>query len=516
MVKQKDSQANLSNLLHTMLPGIEDSYARKLIRSCESKKSIPQLKKDISSIQTKLGAFSKGTGTITAKVLLDEITLSAAARQLRIHKNLNTISELGQVLGLSSYAVKQLSRVYGSFSSHLYFDTELEQSLQKTENQNLHPYQKAQQAVHVLLDKAETQVSSCQEIIYNNKKSILKTADKFHLSFKITSELIRLYTQPAAVDFQTEFDKHFQSLEKSLSAHLRASLAARIMLCEITPKDAQAIAQLQRLLNRDIMEEDLLTISYRYLRKKSPQDISTAFETVLRKLPYLNDPNENLGLAVKVLLEGTQTGLQRACETASLRREQEILRAALSKNTLFQGYEAALSQKFGGKKDFAQLEEEVQTLLHDLPYCQTPADNKELACKILLGSLSLKEAAQQAAYVRDVKASSLTQGLSPELIKNYTGEKSATNLIHFFKTALTPYTFWRTDKEKHLFALNTLVGELNGNYNSRVSQFVLNMLEKGASTESMSSLLQNLQKTRKTPKEVEQLLSRYQQKEGRP
>lgn len=91
----------------------------------------------------------------------------------------------------------------------------------------------------------------------------------------------------------------------------------------------------------------------------------------------------------------------------------------------------------------------MQELLHALPYCSDEKDNKELACKVLLGSLSQEEAAKQAQYLRDLKAQTLTQGLAPELMKSYLGTKSAEELMKFLKNP------WRRTLSGNPTAKNT-------------------------------------------------------------
>ena len=214
---------------------------------------------------------------------------------------------------------------------------------------------------------------------------------------------------------------------------------------------------------------------------------------------------------MRVLLDGTAESFEKASQKASILREREVLRKALSKKDLYSGYEYDLSEHFGGKKTFVQIEREMTELLSSLPFCSDAKDNKELACKVLLGSLSVEEAAKQAQYLRDLKAQTLTQGLAPELMKSYLGTKSPDELMKFFDESLSPYTFWKSDREKHIFALRTLVGELNGTYNRRISQFVMEMLENGSSLEVMTDMLTTIQKKKTSQEELEELLDRYKQ-----
>ncbi len=512
MSDKANKRSGMLGTIYNMLPGIDDDYAAKLVYTLENKKALSELQQDIANIAAQLSSDSPMTDTTVAKILLDEITIPAALRQLRIYNNSTSISELCAALETPAKDTAKLLEVYSSFSSRKYFDEQFAAALKDVQDSDITDSEKASYAVNILLKQAEELLQATPKIAKQNKKDIFKTADKYHLSVKITAELELLYTQPASIPFQAEFDRLLKSLlEHNPDKHLCASLAARAMLCQITPKDAQDIAQLSKLLDGRILEEDLLIIACRYLKVKAPAEIAATFEAVLKKLPHVSRPEENLGLAVRVLLDGTAESFEKASQKASILREREVLRKALSKKDLYSGYEYDLSEHFGGKKTFVQIEREMTELLSSLPFCSDAKDNKELACKVLLGSLSVEEAAKQAQYLRDLKAQTLTQGLAPELMKSYLGTKSPDELMKFFDESLSPYTFWKSDREKHIFALRTLVGELNGTYNRRISQFVMEMLENGSSLEVMTDMLTTIQKKKTSQEELEELLDRYKQ-----
>ena len=512
MSDKANKRSGMLGTIYNMLPAIDDDYAAKLVYTLEDKKALPELQQDIADIAAQLSSDSPMTDTIVAKILLDEITIPAALRQLRIYNNSTSISELCAALEVSARDTGKLLEVYASFSSRKYFDEQFAAALKDVQDSNMPDADKALHAVNLLLKKADELLAASPKVAKQNKKEIFKTADKYHLSVKITAELELLYTQPASIAFQQEFDRLLKLISaQNPDKHLCASLAARVMLCQITAKDAQDIALLSKLLNGQLLEDDLLIIACRYLKAKSPADIAATFEAVLKKLPHVASPEENLGLAVRVLLDGTAESFENASQKASTLREREVLRRELSKKDLYSGYEYDLAERFGGKKTFVQIEREMKDLLQSLPYCSDPKDNKELACKVLLGSLSQEEAAKQAKYLRDLKAQTLTQGLAPEVMKSYLGTKSADELMKFFEESLAPYTFWKSDREKHIFALRTLVGELNGTYNRRISQFALEMLENGSSLELMTDMLANIQTKKASREELENLLERYKQ-----
>ena len=497
MSEKVNKRSGMLGTIYNMLPVIDDDYAAKLVYTLENKKSLEELQQDIANIAAQLGSDSPVTDTVVAKILLDEITLSAALRQLRIYNNAMSIVELSKALELEKEDTDLLLQVYSSFSSHKYFDAEFSAALKSV-------------STDAELDNSQTALEA--QTPKNNRRYILEMADTYHLPVTMTAELLRVYTQDETISFQPEFNKLFTQLEKiNKDPQLNASLCARVLLCTITAKDAQDITLLSKMLNKRILEEDLMIIACRYLKAKTPKDILDTFEAVLQKLPHVKQKEENLGLAVKVLLDGTPQTFEAAQQKAAQRRDRIVLRDKLSKNAKYSSYEYDIAEKFGGKKTFEQIEGEMADILRQLPYCSEESENKELACKVLLGTLSQSEAKEQAQYLRDLKAKTVTQGLAPEVMKNYLGTKPAEEILQFFEEALSPYTFWKSDREKHLFALQTLVAELNGNSNAQISQFVLEMLENGSSLELMADMMSNIQAKKTSPEELDNLLNMYKQ-----
>ena len=513
MTEKSNLRSGMLGTIYNMLPAIDDDYAARLVYTLEDKKSLAQLQQDIADTAALLSSDSPHADTLVAQMLLDEITLPAALRQLRIYNNAMSITELADSLELPLQDTQKLLDVYASFSSRKYFDQEFAAALKMLpKGQKMTDTQKAQFAVDRMLEQATEWLAQQEPVRQQNKTDIFSIADKYHLSIPTTAGLKRLYTQPGSIAFKPEIERLITQLTaQNPDEQLCASLAAHVMLGQMTLKDAEDTALVSKLVDGQILEEDLLIIACRYLKVKTPADIVTTFKAVLSKLPHVDAPSENLGLAVRVLLDGTADSFARADQLASLRQARELLRRELAKKDIYSGYEYDLADHFGGKKTFAQLEQAMEDTLKNLPYCVDKNENKELACKVLLGTLSPEEAAKQAQYLRDLKAKSLTQGLAPELMKGYLGTKSADEILEFFEHALAPYTFWKSNREKHEFVLRVLLGELNGNYNSQISQFVLEMLENGSSLELMTDMLSNIQ-TRKTSKEdLDKLLNLYKQ-----
>ena len=94
MSEKANKRSGMLGTIYNMLPGIDDDYAAKLVYTLENKKSLPRLQQDIADIAAQLSSDSPMTDTTIAKILLDEITIPAALRQLRIYNNATSMTEL--------------------------------------------------------------------------------------------------------------------------------------------------------------------------------------------------------------------------------------------------------------------------------------------------------------------------------------------------------------------------------------------------------------------------------------
>ena len=74
---------------------------------------------------------------------------------------------------------------------------------------------------------------------------------------------------------------------------------------------------------------------------------------------------------------------------------------------------------------------------------------------------------------------------------------------------MAPYTFWKSNQDLHAYALQTLVGELNGTSDRQISTFVLDMLENGSSLDLVADMMVNIQAHKGTKEDLGKLLEMY-------
>ena len=508
MTSKMQKRNAMLSVIYGMLPEIDNDYAAKLVFTLEGKKTLSALQQDIANASAQLNSDSPLADTIIAKMLLDECSLPAALRQVRIYNNFTSITELCGALNIDPQEEDMLLHTYASFSSRKYFDKEFEEALAHVGVDPQTDADRATQALLLLLETAKKISAKDTQILRKNKREIFRIADRFCIPAKLTDILARLYLQPCSIDFRAEFDRLYQNLlQINMSRELCACLAVRVMLCQITETNAAQMAEISQILGNLILEEDLLVIACRYLRTRTPQDIASTFEAVLKKLPFVDYAEENLSLAIRILIDGTQESFAHATHQASLRHDREVLRRSLIRAPLYSGFEYDLTQRYGGKKSFAQLDKELRDLLEQLPFFRDPADNKEIVCKMLLGSLSKEDALKQAAYTKELKEQILSHGIAPEVMKNYLGNKSPEELIAYFEKSLAPFTFWKNDREKYLLALRTLIGELNGLYNRKLARFILEQLQHAAPLAPILKILSSAERKKITPRQADYLIA---------
>ncbi|MBO7237996.1 MAG: hypothetical protein J6U96_01735 [Elusimicrobiaceae bacterium] len=305
MPEKANKRSNMLLTIYQMLPNISDDYAAKLVYTLEKKKSVFQLQQDIADTSLQLGTAVEIADTLVAQILLSEITVPAALHQLRIYQNGASIMELADALPISPTDTDLLLHYYASIGAAHFFDTAFAETLEKLPiDQTLPDTEKAKQIVKELLAQAKQDVTQNPQQAQQNKKDIYRLVEQYHLSLQNTAALLKAYTVTGAGKFVQLFDQLFQTLQALYdNPSLNAFLSAKTLLCKITPKEAQDITLTAKLLKANILKEDLIAIACRHLTLKTPKDIADTFQAILQRLRHTHQTEENLGLAVRTLLD---------------------------------------------------------------------------------------------------------------------------------------------------------------------------------------------------------------------
>ncbi len=399
MAKTNTQRSDILSSIYRVLPEIDDDYAARLVYRAENKSALKVLQSNMLNLLLSLEQPHIIADTMVAKILLDEISLPAATQFLRVKGNAFSLLEVADVLELPEKDTTTLINFYASVGSEHFFDTDFPAEFKKLpKDQDLSDIEKVRQVISKLLEKAKQIIAQQGELPLQNQEHIYRFADKYYLSLSLTSQLIHAYTTPGTMEFKKQFEQIFDSLQAiNKSEMLNASLTAKTLLMQLTPQEAKDITLASKLLKGRILEDDLVVIARRYLTQKTPQDIADTFNAVLERLPHIKQKEENLQLAVRVLLDGTESTFEQAQQVAALQREQNILSNALQKHDVFSGYEQELVKKFAGQKNATELLKQAEEILKNLPHTKDPNENRDLACKVLLGTLTAQQARQQAS-----------------------------------------------------------------------------------------------------------------------
>lgn len=268
-------------------------------------------------------------------------------------------------------------------------------------------------------------------------------------------------------------------------------LAAKAALNIMTDDEALFCAALAKAIKYPLLADDLQTIAFKYGPLKTPAQTAEIFEAVLRGLPYLDDAVENLGLAARVMTDGRAQTLKNAEDYATQRKAKMIFMRKLSADKFFAAYADELTNKFFGANTIDEISSMFHHILKELPHISDIYENADIAVKVLLKKLPIKDALNQAVFQKENKTSTARVAaqsafaLEQEAYQSYRGIKSKAEVIAFFKDRLAPFDFWLQDENKHCYALSTLVGELNGSISVFTADLALSMLDAGCPEESV-------------------------------
>ncbi len=480
-VSAPEAPLTVVSVIEKYLPLASVRKKEKLEQCFCGKRDVKILKEDIIKLKAHLIYQDERAQDLAADVLLGTITLGAAQKRLRIEKNFSSVLQFKGTLSLDEKVLTLLADAYASPSSPMFFDDEMTAALAEVQTmKNVEgDYKKALAAVELLKQKARLLGKSSEK---EQETELEEISKKYSLNLKLRTDLKEIFCTNPYSKLKEQFHKNFNMLEEAnRNEPLNAALAAKTMLCQITAEDALEITLLAKEIKYPLLEEDLTAIGVRYLRSKGIKDISATLDALLKRLAFYEVKEENLGLAVRVLLDGTKDALDHAEEKAKKFKARALFRAGLSKHECFNGYVFEIAKKFTGEISLDGLLEKYGKILSTFAYCSDVSENWDLACKLLLGKITEADALEQALYRRDLKAQTLIHGLAPECLKKYLGTDSPEEVTKYLESTLKGYSFWQKDEEKHLYAQQAVVAELNGMWGAGVTQYILKDLEGGNS-----------------------------------
>jgi len=148
-----------------------------------------------------------------------------------------------------------------------------------------------------------------------NEAAIQNCRVKYKIPLTDYSALLKNYAA-ADKNFQKDFDNIFSKLDKSKDDFLKAYLTVKTLNGDLTGEDAQKFDALASEIGYPLDKEDIFIIGSRYLKTQTPKDVAFTLDMILKRIPYKEIKEENLGLAVKTLIKGSPESLEESITVA--------------------------------------------------------------------------------------------------------------------------------------------------------------------------------------------------------
>ncbi len=430
---------------------------------------------------------------LVIQIILLRQSAAAAKRKIEVLKSQKALAEIASVLTLDAEFLNLLLNHYASVSCEKLFVNEYENLSDSLNPQAEKPTPEFSKIIDKLIDDAQKKETSFAAVREENKEYLAALLKDKKISYSLYLDLCETYCFCGAASFQPLFEDLLKALgAQNDNPSLNSALACKVLLYEITKEDALEITKLDKVMPYRLLEDDLQTIAFKYLKLKSPQDAADTLEAVLKRLSCADNPVENLGLAVRVVTDARVETLQEAEAIAAEKRGKILFMRKLAGYKFFSGCEDELTSTFYGHYSIEEVLSLFSQVLRELPYNNDINENADIGLKVLLKKLPLKDAVSQALFRKENKSNYSADALENEALNNYLGTKSREDALSILREKLHPYSFWKDDGAKHCYALSVALEELNGNISSSWADTVLTLLEKGYPDESIDIIAEGL------------------------
>lgn len=485
---------NPEEAVYSLLPKAGLMETGLLALRFKTEADISALEKSIAEIRRDI-ALPEGTNGdyIIAKVLLNEVSLKAAETRVEVLVSAGAVAELCSKLALDEQYFKLLLNTYASPASAKTFIKKWGELSASFEGDIDFNSKEASKIVDAMLEEASSLEALSPKISEENSEFLKELVKEKKLSQSTSSALGDYYKQPCARPIKPVFEAALKEISQANADFAAAyEFAARVLLMRLTASEAAQAAVLAKEIKYNILPEDLQIISLKYLKLKTPKEISDTIEGVLKRLPYADYPEENISLAFRIMSDASGETFSAAEKEASYQRGKKIFLRELFTNKHFNGYEDELTAIFYGKTTKEGVEDTFLSILRNLPHNKDVYENADIAVKVLLGKLPEADAEAQALFRKENKVLYSAGSLESEAVESYLGTKDRAEVLSFFRERLSKYSFWKSDDAKHGYALSLLVGELNGNITPFAAALALDMLQEDWPEQSVETITKAL------------------------
>ena len=472
--------------LKSLLPKADDYLLNELLYNNSLTEN--ELKKEIDSLKQNFSLQNEDN--LIINVLLFRQSKLCISKKLKVFKAQKILQNLANQVSLDKEYYDLLTHVYAQVSSKT-----LVQDIQE-------PY-----TIDILLEKINKPRPVLKAIAEDNAKFL----NNLYTSRKITLKTFRNLYQVYAFEGAEEIKNNFELLLNKITAispefKQKEEFAAKVLLAEISEEELAPMLNLYNTFPNPLMQEDLEVIYFKY--SALPEgEVQKIFKAILMRLPYQEEPYENLALAVKILKDGREDVFNKSVSQALIKQDKLDYMKALTKVPFFVGYQDEITLKFYGKKTLREVGLEFKALLQSLPFTDSYKENADIGIKIMLGKIPFKAGYAQALYRKENQAKLGEDPLRIEALQKYSGPQSKEDVLEFFRLKLKLYTFYKNDGAAYCAALAYLIDELNGKNPPKATTVALELFEQGLNEKQVEEIVNKF--LQKVSFDEEALLTAY-------
>lgn len=423
---------------------------------------------------------------LSLRVLTGELTKEEAFNEARRRKNVDDIAKLGEKIGLDTEFVSRVTGLYTGAEGR-WFDAEFPKTFAR-----MYAYAGSAVPNAVLCVKAMAGEFDVDEAVFRslagkNAADLGALAEKIFLEDDFVAAVLEFYGEHRDREFVADYTAMLARFPEN--ERVRRFAPRNILLAIIGEMNVEKAVFVSELMDRFdaycIAPEDAGRLADKYSGLKSADQLKSEYESVLSKIPYLESPEENQGVALDVLLNGSGESLRDAIEQASIVRDRTLFQRELNKYGWFVGYASEITARFLGRKSVDEVVAAFTGLLDTLPFAGTREDNADIARKVLMGRMSEDEAHRQAEFRRDLAGKRWASNYINEIVGSYLGTKKPAKAVEALDKRLSKYGFVNLSRALNRYAVDLAVAELNGQARDLAVTLALELMEAEISLENV-------------------------------
>ena len=452
--------------LRTYLPKADDYLLSELLYNNSLTEN--GLRKEIAELKQN---FKIDDDNLIIDILLFRQSKITAPQKAKVFKAQKILANLANKVSLDKEYFDLLNHVYGQVSSKIL----------------------VQDIIDYTVESLLEMIKEPRTVLKAKAIANLKFLNDLHTSRKITlktfRDLYQVYAFEGAPELKSDFDNLIIRIsEISPSFKYKEELTAKVLLAEIAEEEITPILNLYNTFPHSLILEDLEIIYFKYLGL-SPGEVQKIFKAILERLPYKEEPYENLALAVRILKDGREEIFNKSLQQANNKQNKLNYMKALATVPFFVGYEDELTLKFYGKQTLMDVALDFKELLKSLPFSESYKENADIGIKVLLGKIPYKVGYAQALYRKENKGKPGEDPLRLEAIQKYHGPQSKEDVLEFLRLKLKLYTFYKKDGAAYCAALAYLIDELNGKNPPQATTVALELFEQGLNEKQVEEIV---------------------------